>query len=242
MRATLFCVISTSTWRIRCFSAVSAGSQVLSPSGTIAAPSTAPCGITGPILVRAVASPSRATNRCSPTAKRPRRPSGSFRSAWRPSRASQWTGWNTDIHTAGFAHDEIGLEHDAAAASAGLPGNALEEKLGPQAAEGLGRLIDHGEKGRQHSQVLDIVVTHKPDVIGHRELSFAQRLHGADRGPVVDCKDRSRKGIERQHLLGGAIAPDTIDGGAKHQILGIGDAGCFECLPITFQTVAAGRD
>ena len=90
--------------------------------------------------------------------------------------------------------------------------------------------------------MLDIVVTHETDVVGHRELSFAQRLHGADRGHVVDRKDRSRKGIERQHLLGGAIAPDTIDGGAKHQVLRIGDAGCFECLAVAFQTVAAGRD
>ena len=48
-RATASCAISTSTWRTRCSSAASAGARTPSPSGTIAASSTARCGTTGRI-------------------------------------------------------------------------------------------------------------------------------------------------------------------------------------------------
>jgi alpha-ketoglutarate-dependent taurine dioxygenase len=52
-RATPSSAISTSTWKIRCSSAVSAGPRMPSRSGTTAAPSTARCGITGRTPVQA---------------------------------------------------------------------------------------------------------------------------------------------------------------------------------------------
>lgn len=54
-KATGSCAISTSISRTRCSSAASAGSRTRSHSGTIAAPSTAPSGTTGPIRGRAIA-------------------------------------------------------------------------------------------------------------------------------------------------------------------------------------------
>ena len=55
----------------------------------------------------------------------------------------------------------------------------------------------------------------------HRQAAFAQRLHGADRGHVVDGEDRGRQRVERQHLLRGAIAADLVDGGAEDEVLAI---------------------
>src|SRR5271168_3525538 len=51
-RATACCVISTSTWPIRCSSAASAGPRTRSLSGTIAAFSTTRCGTIGPTRAR----------------------------------------------------------------------------------------------------------------------------------------------------------------------------------------------
>src|SRR5471032_1070784 len=73
MRATASCAISTSTWKTRCSSAASAGRRTRSPSGTIAASSTAPCGTTGPIPAAATASPLPETSLTDPY---PLRPSG----------------------------------------------------------------------------------------------------------------------------------------------------------------------
>src|SRR5262245_22663996 len=64
---------------------------------------------------------------------------------------------NARVDAAGFADDEVGGEDDAAGAAAGLAGDALEEELGAEAAEGLGGLVDDGEEGRQHGEVLDVV-------------------------------------------------------------------------------------
>src|SRR5215813_13741192 len=62
-KATPSCTICTSTWRVRCSSAASAGARTRSPSGTIAVFSTAPCGTTGRTRAAAIASPWRATSR-----------------------------------------------------------------------------------------------------------------------------------------------------------------------------------
>ena len=49
-------------------------------------------------------------------------------------------------------------------------------------------------------------------------------------------------GRKSEHLLGGAITPDTIHGGSKHQLVVIGETGIGQGKAISFETLAAGRD
>ena len=81
--------------------------------------------------------------------------------------------------------------------------------------------------------MLDVVEADEPHVLGHRQTTLAQRLHGADRGHVVDRENRRRQAVERQDLLSGAIAADPVDGGANDELWLKGNAGRRERLAIS---------
>ena len=125
---------------------------------------------------------------------------------------------------------------------AGLAGDALEQELAPEAAERLGRLVDHRQERRQHREVLDVVEADERHVLGNRQAALAQRLHRADRGHVVDREDRGR---QRRRAPAPAGSRGSRRSGrpwcGRRRSSRTGMPGGGERLAVALQPVAPGR-
>ena len=74
-----------------------------------------------------------------------------------------------------------------------LPAMRSSSSCIAEAAEGFGRLVDDRQERRQHREMLDVVEADEAHVLRDRQAALAQRLHGADRGHVVDREDGGRQ-------------------------------------------------